>query len=250
MASRASSIGRRTPGRTPGRSRAQSDAEAAPTPASQVAAEIIDKYDDFESSGDDDDLIDAPVVRKQAKPWQLQYQTPFVTCAHCNEINFFDADLLRQTMHTPELRVELGRCTGCGQAIVYKAGADDLYDYVESKRRARIEAEKARRRATVGVPRLSWKTIIAGQLSSCVCVWLCAGAAATRVSRHGGAFHRKAEAYRAGGVAATNQVCGVGNAAHRAGTHRAQDCAGEPGVEPNLCTPRRPPPRHGVNAFV
>ena len=169
MASRASSIGRRTPVRAPGRSRAQSDAEAAPTPASQVAAEIIDKYDDFESSGDDDDLIDAPVVRKQAKPWQLQYQTPFVTCAHCNEINFFDADLLRQTMHTPELRVELERCTGCGQAIVYKAGADDLYDYVESKRRARIEAEKARRRATVGVPRSVEPSSLRSSALVCVC---------------------------------------------------------------------------------
>ena len=129
--------------------RTDAGADEAPTPNAQLAKEIIDQYDDFESSGDDDDLIVAPKVAKRQRAWALEYQTPFVTCAHCNQINFFDAETLKRTMHTPLLEVELERCTGCGRAIVFRTGAEDLYEQVEAKRIARIEAAKARKRAIV-----------------------------------------------------------------------------------------------------
>lgn len=140
-------------GSRPGTSATAATAEAS-TPLAELAREVIDKYDDFESSGDDDEYI-APRVARKPKAWALEYQTPFVTCAHCNQLNFFDAERLKRTMHNTRLEVELERCTGCGRAIVFATGAKDLYEEVTEKRRARIEREKARKRGAVrgcGVP--------------------------------------------------------------------------------------------------
>lgn len=114
--------------------------------AVRLAREVIDEYDDFESSDEDDMAITVPFVKPRPKTWELQYQTPFVTCAYCNTLNFFDAEKFARTRSTDLLAVELERCTGCGKAIVYSAGAHDLYGDVERKRLDRIEMRKKRRR--------------------------------------------------------------------------------------------------------